>query len=137
LNGYGPNLHQGEQWHVGWLQQISFSRWAAEGFFHAETLPYRNHYMVTEVSAGIWGYTLDRFSFDIFMMILLGLVERAVAYFLMIYIDRSVRKAHAPIFSPPAFNAPSPPPPPPLTQPAETTLGGGTYLGHKVFYLSS
>ena len=102
LNGYGPNLHQGAQWHLGWLQQISFSRWAAEGFFHAETLPYRNHFMVTEVSAGIWGYTLDRFGLDVFMMILLGLVERAVAYVLMVAIDRDVRR-------PPPCN-----PPPPL-----------------------
>jgi ABC-type multidrug transport system ATPase subunit len=108
LNGYGPNLHQGAQWNVGWLQQISFSRWAAEGFFHAETFPFRNHYMVTEVSAGIWGYTLDRFGFDVFMMVLLGLVERAVAYVLMVSIDRDVRKALHPLLrvAPAARNAP-------------------------------
>ena len=90
LNGYGPNLHQGEQWGLGWLQAMSFSRWAAEGFFHAETFSYRNHFMVTEVSAGIWGYTMDRFGFDVFMMVMLGLVERAVAYVLMISLDRDV-----------------------------------------------
>ena len=92
LNGYGPNLIQGKQWGLGWLQDISFSRWANEAFFHAETLPYRNHFMVTEVSAGIWGYTLDRFGLDVFLMLLLGVVERAVAFVLMVVVDREKQK---------------------------------------------
>ena len=35
LNGYGPNLNQGRQWGVGWIQDSSFARWANEAWFHA------------------------------------------------------------------------------------------------------
>jgi len=88
LCGYGPNLNQGKEWGVGWLQDISFSRWALEAFFHAETLAYRNHYMVVEVSAGIWGYTLDRYALDITLIIILGTILRGIAYFLMVFLNR-------------------------------------------------
>ena len=92
LCGYGPSLVQGRQWNLYFLQFLSFARWGAEAFFHAETYAYRNHFMVLEVSAGIWGYTLDRFSLDIFMMILLGLGMRAVAFLLMIGLNRKEQK---------------------------------------------
>ncbi len=92
LCGYGPSLVQGRQWGVYFLQALSFARWASEAFFHAETLAYRNHFMVEEVSAGIWGYTLDRFSLDICIMLLLGLAMRAAAFVLMVVLNRKEQK---------------------------------------------
>ena len=92
LCGYGPSLVQGREWGVYFIQFSSFARWAAEAFFHAETLAYRDHFMVLEVSAGIWGYTLDRFALDIGMMILLGLLMRVVAFVLMVALNRKEQK---------------------------------------------
>ena len=92
LCGYGPSLVQGREWGVYFIQASSFARWAAEAFFHAETLAYRDHFMVLEVSAGIWGYTLDRFTLDIGMMILLGLIMRVLAFALMVALNRKEQK---------------------------------------------
>ena len=92
LCGYGPSLVQGREWGLIVLQDLSFARWAAEAFFHAETIAYRSHFMVLEVSAGIWGYTLDRFAVDVVMMLVLGLAMRALAFGLMIGLNRKEQK---------------------------------------------
>ncbi len=79
LNGYGPNLKQGREWGLIFLQDLSFARWANEAWFHTETYAYRTHFMVQDVSAGVWGYTVDRFGVDITLMIFIGFAYRVVA----------------------------------------------------------
>jgi hypothetical protein len=44
---------------------------------------YREHYMVAEISAPLFGYSLDRFALDIFFLALIGTVYRVIAYFLL------------------------------------------------------
>ena len=88
LNGYGPNLKQGREWGLIVLQNLSFARWANEAFFHSETLAYRAHFMAKEVSAGVWGYTLDRFAVDITLMLVIGLAYRVVAFGFLIGLNR-------------------------------------------------
>ena len=83
LSGYGPSLVQWRDWYLGWFLSTSYARWAVEAFFDAETRVYREHYMVAEVSAPLFGYTLDRFALDIFLLAVIGTVYRVAAYFLL------------------------------------------------------
>ena len=88
LNGYGPNLKQGRAWGLILVQNMSFARWANEAWFDTETRPYREHFMAEEVSAGVWGYTLNRFGTDIALMLTIGLVYRAAALAFLIGLNR-------------------------------------------------
>lgn len=88
LNGYGPSLKQFGSWNLGFIPDMSYARWASEGFFHSETLPYRTLFLVEEVSAPLFGYTLDRFALDIGLACAIGIVYRIIAYILLIRIDR-------------------------------------------------
>jgi hypothetical protein len=60
FTGFGPNL-------IGsngiWIS-FSYSRWLAEAVYTSEVYPYKNVYR-TDISAGVWGYQLNRFSYDI------------------------------------------------------------------------
>ena len=79
--GFGPTLVQGREWGVvAIVQELSYARWATEFWLHAETLPYRNLFFVTEVFQGAFGYTLDRPDVDVVMMIVIGLGLRTAAY---------------------------------------------------------
>jgi hypothetical protein len=83
-----PPAHTCRGWHLDWALSISYARWGVEAFFHAESLPYRDHYMVAEVSAPLFGYTLDRFALDIALIVLIGAVLRVAAYVLLVNIDK-------------------------------------------------
>ena len=83
MSGYGPSLTQFRSWNLGWLINMSYARWAVEALFHAETLAYRAQYMVAEVSAPLFGYTLDRYAADIAAMMGIGTIYRILAYFLL------------------------------------------------------
>ena len=83
LCGYGPSLVQFRDWHLGWFLNLSYARWAVEAFFDIETRAYRAHFMVAEVSAPLFGYSLDRFALDVFLMIVIGTAYRVIAYFLL------------------------------------------------------
>ena len=79
LCGYGPNLKQGKEWGISIFQDLSYSRWVNELFLHAETLPYRSMFLAEEITADIFGYSLNRPTYDIFMMAFIGLLLRFVA----------------------------------------------------------
>jgi succinate dehydrogenase hydrophobic anchor subunit len=92
LCGFGPSLAQRRGYHLDWIQHISYARWASEAWFHYETLPYRDLYMVAEVSAPLFGYTLDRFGLDIAMMLVIGTAYRAVAFVLLVGLNRDKQR---------------------------------------------
>jgi hypothetical protein len=48
--------------------------------------------MVLEVSAGVWGYTLDRFGFDCSIELIMGLTYRVLAFFLLIGLNRDKQR---------------------------------------------
>ena len=79
LCGYGPNLKQGKEWGISIFQDLSYSRWVNELFIHAETLPYRTLFLAEEITAEIFGYSLNRPTYDIFMMAFIGILLRLVA----------------------------------------------------------
>ncbi len=88
LSGYGPSLAQFRGWGLGFIPDTSYARWADEAFFDSETLPYRSLFLVDEVSATLFGYTLDRFGTDIAVAVTIGLVYRTIAFVLLIVVDR-------------------------------------------------
>lgn len=83
LCGFGPNLQQGRRWGIDPFQDMSYSRWATELFMHSETLPYRSLFLVKEVSASVFGYTLDRPGFDVAMMLVIAVVQRVLAFLIL------------------------------------------------------
>ena len=85
LCGYGPNLNQGRDWGISFIQDISYSRWIAEFMINSEVAAYRSIF-VDEIPAGAFGYTLDRPGIDIFMVILLGTLLRGGALVALVYI---------------------------------------------------
>ena len=74
------------------MQDSTYSRWANEFWFHSESLAYRRLYMAEEVSAPLFGYTLDRPSVDIAVCIVIGTAYRAIAYALLIGLNRSKQR---------------------------------------------
>lgn len=92
LCGYGPSLNQFHDWHLDFIPAISYARWGVEAWFTTETASYRDHYMVAEVSAPLFGYTLDRFAEDIGICVALGVAYRIIAFVLLIAIGRNKQR---------------------------------------------
>lgn len=92
LCGYGPSLVQGRQWGVGWVQDMAFTRWSSEAWFGSETAGAREHFMVDDVSAQVWGYTLDRTALDFSLIILIGCIYRVVAFGLLVGLNREKQR---------------------------------------------
>jgi len=92
LCGFGPSLKQGREWGVGWVFDSSHARWANEAWFDQETTFYRDTYMVAEVSAPLFGYTLDRYGFDIFAMLAIGLAHRTLAFGFLVGLNRDKQR---------------------------------------------
>jgi hypothetical protein len=78
--GFGPNLNLGRDWGLIIVQDLSYTRWMAEFWIHAETLAYRHLFMVKEVTAAAWGYELDRPVVDAVVMVVLGCALRLLAF---------------------------------------------------------
>ena len=88
LCGFGPSLAQARTNGFEWILDSSWARWAAEGWFYSETKWYRDVFMVDEVSAPLFGYTMDRFGWDCFMCILIGAMYRVIAAVLLLGLNR-------------------------------------------------
>jgi hypothetical protein len=86
--GFGPSLAAARRNGVGWVLDLSYARWATEAWFATETGPYRQLFMVDDVSAPLFGYTLDRLPLDFSMCIVIGIVLRVVAYGLLVSVNR-------------------------------------------------
>lgn len=92
LCGYAPNLAQFAEWHLSWVIDMSYARWAVEAWFQVESEAYRRLYMVQEVSAPLFGYTLDRFGTDLAIVAAIGIGFRILAYILLITVDRTKQR---------------------------------------------
>jgi hypothetical protein len=57
--GFGPSLISAKDWGILWLFAASYNRWFAEAFFASETIPFKDVFMVEEISAKkLWGYSI-------------------------------------------------------------------------------
>lgn len=92
LSGYAPTLKQFGDWGLGWLPDLAYARWANEAWFDRETAAYRDHYMVAEVSAPLFGYTLNRFAVDTAALLAIGCGFRALALLLMLVLQRDKQR---------------------------------------------
>jgi hypothetical protein len=92
LCGYGPSIKQFSGWGLDFVPQLSYARWGVEAWFHAESLPYREHFMVAEISAPAFGYTLDRYDLDIGICVAMGTAYRVIAYILLIALNRDKQR---------------------------------------------
>lgn len=86
--GFGPNLVQGKEWGIGWVQDLSYSRWANELWVDIETQPYRGLFLVEEVTAAIFGYTLNRSGIDVIAMVAIGTGLRVIAFAALMLVGR-------------------------------------------------
>lgn len=90
--GFGPNLNLGREWGLIVIQELSYSRWMTEFWLDAETSAYRDMFMVEEVTASAWGYTLNRKAVDGVVMVVLGLALRLAAFGGLVMVARRAAK---------------------------------------------
>eukprot|EP01119_Soliformovum_irregulare_P019516 TRINITY_DN6197_c1_g1_i1.p1 TRINITY_DN6197_c1_g1~~TRINITY_DN6197_c1_g1_i1.p1 ORF type:complete len:781 (+),score=218.38 TRINITY_DN6197_c1_g1_i1:3-2345(+) len=95
LNGFGPSIKSADSWGIGFLWQMSYGRWATEALYNEETQLFRHIYQVENLSAPAWGYSLDRFGFDIGMMFVSGMVYRILAFVALYVADPQTRREAA------------------------------------------
>ncbi|KAI8914475.1 hypothetical protein EDD86DRAFT_199414, partial [Gorgonomyces haynaldii] len=88
FTGFGVTLVDGHNWGLSWLFDMSFYRWAAEAIYTESVLPFEGVYLVYK-SAEKWGYTLNRFHYDVGMAVVSGLGWRLLAYVLMKDLNKS------------------------------------------------
>ena len=81
FNGYVISL-------PNFLKKCSYAYWATEALFTLQSLPYRHVMRVADISAPLWGYTLDEYPLDLGLMFVIGTLYRTFAYFLMIWLHR-------------------------------------------------
>ncbi|KAL2918456.1 hypothetical protein HK105_201857 [Polyrhizophydium stewartii] len=89
--GYGPTLLDAKSWGIIFIWELSFNKWGAEALYSEALAPYRGIYMV-DFSAEQLGYTLDRFGFDVAMMLAIGVAWRVVGFVLMIALNRDKQR---------------------------------------------
>lgn len=91
LNGLSPSLTQVRGWHLQWLWRASPGTWLAELYFDQNVGPLAYLYDVHH-AAGYLGYRLGHFSRDMYMLFVLGLAYRVVAFGLMVVCNRHRQK---------------------------------------------
>ena len=79
LCGFGPSITQFSEWNIGFIHTIAYSRWANELWIHSETLLYRDNFLVEEITAAAFGYTLNRPNEDIVNMLIISICLRILA----------------------------------------------------------
>ncbi|TPX47429.1 hypothetical protein SeMB42_g03315 [Synchytrium endobioticum] len=89
--GYGPSVNQANSWGLGWVWDLSFNRWGAEALYSESLTWYQDVYDL-EQSASQFGYVLYRTGFDLFVMLMLGLFLRCIAFVLLILLNRDKQK---------------------------------------------
>ncbi|KAJ1546610.1 hypothetical protein HK405_006988 [Cladochytrium tenue] len=90
--GYGPTITNARQWKVSFVWDISFNRWAAEAFVTRELEVYSSIYKLS-ATADEFGYALDgNVARPLGYMCLLGVAFRAVAFVLMVVLDRDMQR---------------------------------------------
>jgi hypothetical protein len=92
FNGFGPTLTNARSWGISFIWEISYGRWATEALFNEEVHMVERVYQVQQISAPHWGYTLNRYAFDVGMMLVIGFVYRVGAFLLMILMNRQKTK---------------------------------------------
>ncbi|KAJ3177496.1 hypothetical protein HDU85_005863 [Gaertneriomyces sp. JEL0708] len=89
--GFGPTLKDARAWGIIFIWEMSFNKWATEAMYWESVKPYIGVYDLIP-PAEAWGFTLDRFGFDLGMMVVIGLMLRVVAFGLMLGLNRDKQR---------------------------------------------
>ncbi|KAJ3096579.1 hypothetical protein HDU97_005753 [Phlyctochytrium planicorne] len=89
--GFGPNLNQARDWHMLWLFEFSFNKWATEAMY-TFSVSYYTHVYDTQRSSEVFGYTLNRTGLDYFMAFFIGALMRVAAFILLVFMNRDKQK---------------------------------------------
>ena len=77
--GYGPSLTLVSSWHLRWFWDICPGTWFAEAYYTDNLNPLKHLYDIE--AAAVWtGYRLDRYAFDMGMLLVIGTIYRILAY---------------------------------------------------------
>ncbi|KAJ3274969.1 hypothetical protein HK104_003993 [Borealophlyctis nickersoniae] len=89
--GYGPTLTQASDWNIIFIWEMSFNKWGAEAMYSASLEPYRGVFDI-DASAEQFGYTLGQVGKDLGIMFVIGIVQRVVAFGLLIWTNRDKQR---------------------------------------------
>jgi ABC-type multidrug transport system ATPase subunit len=89
LNGFGPSLLDARDWGIGFVFDLSYSRWATEAMLSFSVMPLEHIYMIRDDP---YGYTLGREGLDLGVMFLIGLMFRVGAYAALKLVNRDKQK---------------------------------------------
>ena len=79
LSGVAPRLATVKNWHMLWLWRASPGTWLSEGYFTENIVPYEHLYQI-DMAAKSTGFTLWRFSLDMWILFALGSAYRVLAF---------------------------------------------------------
>ncbi|KAF4622800.1 hypothetical protein G7Y89_g14224 [Cudoniella acicularis] len=91
LNGMSPTLRTVRKWHMQWLWRSSPGTWLAEGYFSENIAPLRYLYQIDIATNGV-GYSLGKYSDDMVMLLVIGLIYRLVAFFGLRFVNRAKQR---------------------------------------------
>lgn len=91
LCGDGPTLRTARTYGFAFLLEMSFDRWAAEAWYSEELLVFQGVFTI-DLSADHFGYTLNRYGWDIFWLVMIGLIWRAIAFLLLVGLNRQKQR---------------------------------------------
>lgn len=92
LCGGGPSITDMRKIGLVWILDISYARWAAEAWYSYELLIFDGVYEIRNISAAIFGYSLQRYFFDIFMLFVIGMAWRIIGFVLLIGLNRQKQR---------------------------------------------
>ena len=92
LCGDGPNINDMNSWGLGWMLDMSYARWGSEAWYSEELLIFDGVFEIYNLSARYFGYVLDRFWLNIFIMFCIGIAWRVVAFLLLVLVNRQKQR---------------------------------------------
>ncbi|KAH8798827.1 ABC transporter-like protein [Hyaloscypha sp. PMI_1271] len=79
LNGMSPTLRKVRSWHIVWIWRASPGTWLAEAYFTQNISPLASIYRI-EFAREALGYLLNKFSYDLLMLLMIGTALRIFAF---------------------------------------------------------
>lgn len=92
LCGFGPTINDMNKWGLGWILDISFARWAAEAWYSEELLVFEGVFEIYYSARVLFGYVLNRFWVDIFVMFSIGIAWRIFGLVLLALVNRQKQR---------------------------------------------
>lgn len=92
LNGSGPSISDLSRYSLDWILVISYARWGTEAWYSSELVIYDGVYEIQNISAKLFGYTLQRYNFDLLCIFILGCAFRLIAFILMVCLNRQKQR---------------------------------------------